>query len=76
YMALTGEYAICEISVPENWVGQTILGLNVRGRYNISVLAIKEGEKMLSMPGPEHTFAHGETMLVMGRNEDLQRFLK
>ena len=76
YMALSGEYAICEVSVPEPWLGQSILQLNVRGKYNISVLAIKEGDQMQSMPGPDHVFKRGETMLVMGSNRDLQKFLK
>lgn len=78
YTLLDDDYAVCEVNVPEAWQGQSILELNVRGRYSISILLIKDAisGQTQTMPGPDHIFARGQTMLVMGLNKDLQKFLK
>jgi trk system potassium uptake protein TrkA len=76
YMALSDDYSICEISVPAEWVNHSILQLSIRAKYNISIMAIKENSQMDSMPDPNYVFHGNETLLVLGRNNDLQRFLK
>lgn len=76
YMSLGDEYAICEIAVPAAWVGRTILQLEVRGRYHINILAIKKEGQMQPLPGPNHCFSADETMLIMGHNDDLKKFLR
>lgn len=42
YIELTGNTAICEIGVPDSWVGKTIVQKNVRNKYNVSILATKK----------------------------------
>lgn len=76
YLALSEDYSIYELTVPGEWSGQSIGELNVRQRYNINIIAIKEGRRMKSMPGPAYVFAGGETIMIMGHNKDLRRFLK
>lgn len=76
YMALSEEYSICEISVPADWVGKSILQLEVRRKYNLNIISIKENGKMKPLPAPNHVFAAHETLLVMGHNKDLRKFLK
>lgn len=76
YQALTEDYSIYELTVPGDWNGHSIGELNVRQRYNLNIIAIKEGSRMKSMPGPAYVFAGGETIMVMGHNKDLRRFLK
>lgn len=76
YMALSDGYSICEISVPENWIGRSIVQLSVRTKYKISIVAIKEQGRMNSMPTPDFVFSGDETLLVMGHDNDLRKFLK
>lgn len=76
YLSLTEDYSIYELTVPGDWNGHSIGELNVRQRYNLNIIAIKEGSRMKSMPGPAYVFAGGETIMVMGHNKDLRRFLK
>ena len=38
---LDPEYSIMEIVTPTNWVGKTIIELNLRAKYDITVLAVK-----------------------------------
>lgn len=76
YMPLTNDYSIYEVGVPKRWVGKTVAELAVRQRDNLNVLATKRGEQLDPMLNAQHVFREDETVLVMGNNRDLQRFLR
>lgn len=76
YIELTDEYSIYEISVPDAWVGKSILQKNVRSKYHISILATKEGSEIYPLPHPDHIFTSTESLMVLGRNEDVQHLIK
>ena len=76
YIQLTDDYSIYETAVPESWVGKTVVDLAVRQRYHINILATKKGEQLDPMPGPNHAFQPDETLLVLGSNKNIQKFLK
>ena len=45
YRKSNASHAIFEVEVPEEWVGKTVGELDIRKRYNINILAVKnEGE--------------------------------
>ena len=62
-----------EIRVPDRWVGDTIIGVNVRRRYGVNILAIHRSERFLVAPAPDMVFVAGDTLLVMGKREDIER---
>lgn len=72
-MELTGDYQIIEIRVPAKWVDNSIIDLNVRRRYGLNILAIYRGERFLVSPAPDMLFEQGDTVLVMGRKDDIER---
>lgn len=76
YIALTPEHALYETPVPAAWVGKTIVQLSVRQKYHLSILAIKRGGELEPLPKPDHQFRAQETMLILGANRDVQRFLQ
>lgn len=76
YMEFSGEYAIAEVEPPKDWQGKTLKELNVRARYHLTVLAIKTGADIRMSPGAEDMVRRGDTVMVMGRHEDLQRLQK
>lgn len=76
YFKLNDEYAIYEVSVPESWVGKTIVEKNVRQKYNINVLAIKREGTFDVLPGPDHRFESDENLLVIGTRESVKKMMK
>lgn len=72
-MNLSDDYQIIEIRVPSKWVGNSIIGLNVRRRYGLNILAIHRQERFLVSPAPDMLFAADDTLLVMGKTEDIKR---
>ena len=61
--------------MPHSWVGKTIGQLGVRQRYDINILAVKRGEELIPIPGGDYCFREQETILVLGANRDVQKFL-
>ena len=75
YVQLTDQYSIYETILPERWKGKTVLELNVRKMLGINVLGTKR-DGVLTPLEPSHIFADGETLLILGHNDQVQKFLK
>lgn len=76
YIELDDEYSIYEIAVPSSWLNKSILKVNVRSKYGISILATKQGNNIYPLPKPEHVFTDSESLMILGKNEDVSRFIK
>lgn len=76
YIELNDEYSIYEIAVPSSWLNKSILKVNVRSKYGISILATKQGNNIFPLPKPEHVFTDSESLMILGKNEDVSRFIK
>ena len=76
YIELNDEYSIYEIAVPSSWLNKSILKVNVRSKYGISILATKQGNNIYPLPKPEHVFTDSESLMIFGKNEDVSRFIK
>lgn len=73
YIELDSDHAMFEIPVPENWAGRSIGQLDIRRKFNINIIGVKKSGKLELSLSPEMVLAAGETMLVLGRNKDLQK---
>ena len=72
YIQLAPEMGICEIDVPENWVGRVLRELDIRKRYSLNVIAVKKlTENKAVTPGPEYCFELGDIAVVIGSDEDV-----
>ena len=73
YMEVDASHAIFEVEVPEEWVGKTVGGLDIRKRYNINILAVKkEGEFNIAI-SPDTYLAENDKLLVLGEYRALQK---
>lgn len=74
YIALGDDHAIFEIEVPPAWAGRTIGQLDVRKRYHVSIMAIKEnGRFSMTVITPDTCLPAGSTILVLGTQKDIQK---
>ena len=72
YIELTPEYSICEIPIPKAWIGKTIVGLNIRSKYKLNILATKKNGKLYPQPAPDYKFnSEREHKIVMGKSDDI-----
>lgn len=76
YIGITSDCSIFEITVPKQWVGKTIAALEIRSKYHVSVLATKEDDRLDMLISPDYCFTGREHLLVMGKNQDVQKMLR
>ena len=75
FIQLAPDYCLCEVAMPKRWIGKTVVDLEVRTRFRVSVMGVKKDEELDLMPGSTHILQADERILLLGRNEDLQQFL-
>ncbi|MEF9879048.1 MAG: TrkA family potassium uptake protein [Clostridia bacterium] len=71
-MDLSDDYQMMEIRLPNQWAGHTIMGVNVRRKYGVSILAVHRNERFLVAPAADMQFVWGDTLLVMGKKADIE----
>lgn len=72
-IAFSKDYSIVEISVMEEWEGNTLKDLQLPNKYGINVIAIKTGEHMNISPYADDVIEKGDVLMVIGDNKDLQK---
>lgn len=76
FIELSKDYGIAETTMPQAWVGQTLRGLNVRAKYGVNIIAIKENGKFNVSPAPDEALKEGTILVVLGRADQLSRLGK
>ena len=67
FFEIDGKHAIFEIRVPHNWIGKSVVQIDIRKKYNINIMGIKKNGAV---------FEEGETILVLGEMKLLQKIFK
>ncbi|NJL82686.1 MAG: TrkA family potassium uptake protein [Chloroflexaceae bacterium] len=70
---LDPDHSIVEVLVSDEFDNRTLAELSLRSRYGLNVLAIGKGEKFIINPDPQQRLYKGLVMVVIGRNQDIQR---
>ena len=73
YIELNRDNAIVEVSVPPAWHGKTVGELDVRKKYNINLLAVKDEGNLNINITPDTRFTGRETVMVLGSNRAIQK---
>lgn len=73
---LSPEYCIAEFEAPGFVQNMTIAEINMRAKHGITVIAIKptDEEAWNINPNPSDMIRKGDTLVVLGSNEDIEKF--
>ena len=74
YIEMDSEFSIFEIAVPSKWVGKSIMETNPRAKYDINILSIKKGNRIMPAPTANTVFESGDKMVVFGNTEKIIAF--
>ena len=80
-------YSLIEMHAPQAFLDKTLAGLNLRAKYQVNLVAIKRThvvavggrnvtEEVLSVPTPDEIIREGDTLVLVGPNESLNRLPK
>ena len=56
-----------------NWVGKALSGLDLRNKYNVTVLAIRRGEENLVIPAWDTVIEQADTIVLIGEENSLKK---
>lgn len=73
YIDLNASCAIFEVKVPEDWVGKSIGKLDIRRKYDVNIVAIKENGEITAAVKPDTILTASKTLLVLGEFRSLQK---
>ena len=76
YLPMAEDYGIIEYEVPAEFVGKTLAELNLRNKYNIEIIAVKNimSGNLSMLPRADYTFEPDMVIIMIGRNEDIEKF--
>lgn len=75
YVPLEKGYDIIQVEPSESFVGKTLEELHLRKKYGVYVIGIKskDSEKMQLVPPADHEIRESDTMIILGREEDIAK---
>ena len=74
YMEIDASHAIFEAEVPEEWLGKTIGELDVRRKYNIKIIAVKDKGGVNIALSTDTLLKQDATILVIGEHKAIKRW--
>ena len=66
YIELSSEYSIMEIEALDSWVEKSLIDLELRRKYGINVVAIKDGSKVNVSPGADEIIKKNDIIVALG----------
>lgn len=75
YLPISPEYSFVEIVVPDSYTGQSLQQLNLRRRFGVWVVGVKDPltGQLEMFPDGEFQFGGDQMLLVVGKRKDLDR---
>lgn len=73
YIEMENNITILSIHVPAEWVGKSILDIDIRRKYNITVVAIKRQGEMFVNPRPDMKLDAHDMLIILGDSESVKR---
>ncbi len=74
YIELTPDYSIVELKAAKDWQGKSLKDLNIRAKYGINIMAIKQDDKVVVSPAADDVIQRDDVLVVIGKAEDIYRF--
>lgn len=75
YLPLADDYVISEVAPPNEFFGKSIAQLQLRSRYHVEVIAIKDvlSDKLTMIPKADFILKDGDVLVVVGKEEEIRK---
>ena len=76
FFMLSDSFSMVELPVPEEWTGHNLEELDLRKKYSINVIAVKDGEDIRVTVNPKTLLRAEEVLILIGENKELAKLMK
>ncbi|HIU79014.1 MAG TPA: TrkA family potassium uptake protein [Candidatus Avilachnospira avicola] len=73
YVELEDDYAIFEVDVPAEWNGKTVGEINIRKKFNVTLMAIRENGELQMSINSDTMIRSDQTLMVLGHYQDMKK---
>jgi trk system potassium uptake protein TrkA len=75
YLPISEDYTIVELAPPTAFIGKTLAELDLRKKYNLQVIAIRDvlTSKMQLVPRASSIIKDSDVMVIIGKEEDIRK---
>ncbi|MCD6319897.1 MAG: TrkA family potassium uptake protein [Candidatus Desulfofervidaceae bacterium] len=78
YLPLSQEYQVIEMAAPKAFVDKSLKDLDLRRKYGIQVIAVRESgsDTVHCLFSPEFKIKEGDILIILGKVEDIEKVKK
>ena len=78
FIPLAEEYSLSETEPPKNFIGKTLLELELRKKFHVTVIAIKDvlTDRFIPAPPPTYLIKDSDVLILIGKTEDVDKVLE
>ncbi len=78
FLPITEEYEVVELVPPKSFISKSIRELDLRQKYGIQIIAIREliPERMHILISPDFVIKDSDLLIVIGKGENIERLKK
>jgi trk system potassium uptake protein TrkA len=75
FIPLSEAYDLVQIDPPREFIGKSLKDLNLRAKYNVHVIAIKElvPENFVLIPPADFLIKDSDILIMLGKSDDIKR---
>jgi trk system potassium uptake protein TrkA len=75
FVPLADEFDLVQIGPPSDNIGKSLKDLNLRAKYNVHIIAIKQlvPENFILVPPASFIIKDSDVLLMLGKSEDIRR---
>lgn len=75
YIPLSDDYMIFELAPPNSFLGKTLAELQLRNRFNLEVIAVRDviADHIHMVPHADFVIKDGEALVVIGKEKDIAK---
>ncbi len=78
FIPLAEDYSLTEVAPPKSFIGKDLIALNLRRKYQVTVIAIKDvlSDSFIPAPPPDYVIKDSDVLILLGTSEDIENALK
>lgn len=75
FIPLANEFDLVQVGPPKDFIGKNLKDLNLRAKYNVHIIAIKElvPENFILVPPASFVIKDTDILIMLGKTEDIRR---
>ena len=75
FIPLAEEFDMIQVGAPKDFIGKSLVDLNLRARYNVHIIAIKEvvPENFILVPAASYVIKDSDILVMLGRSVDIRK---